>query len=471
MKKIPFFLLLSLIHLQLQASIKLPMILSDNMVLQQKSVVKLWGTSTTKKNITVRVSWTNTLFSCVTKPDGAWEISIFTPKGTFEKQSIIISDGTPLTLKNVLIGEVWLCAGQSNMAMTFSGYRNQPIANAKIEIEAAKEESGIRMFNVDKTASYAPTISAKGYWLLSNPKNLSSYSVVGYTYAQQLQKTLNCPIGIINSSFGGSTIEGWLNQSTVEKYMDYPYNANIPDSMSNLRPCVMFQGMIRPLRNYQIKGIVWYQGEGNVGRSATYAQKLQDLAYLWRFTFENPELPFYVVEIAPYLYESISEPAKIREAAFKATHNLENAGIVCTNDLVPSTEATCIHPPVKKPIGERLGNLSLLKTYRIDSIQGLSPEFDHLELHEDEVVLFFKNSYEGLQHEGIITGFEIGNSIHEFHLVNAEIGDNKSTIVIPLEKGTSVHSVRYCFKNYQVGNVKNSAGLPLFPFRTDDWTE
>ena len=142
MKKILSFLFLSLIHLQLNATIKLPMILSDNMVLQQKSVVKIWGTSTTKKNITVRVSWTNTLFSCKAKPDGSWELSLFTPKGTFEKQSIIISDGTPLTLKNVLIGEVWLCAGQSNMAMTFSGYRNQPIQNAKNEMEAAEEESG-----------------------------------------------------------------------------------------------------------------------------------------------------------------------------------------------------------------------------------------------------------------------------------------------------------------------------------------
>ena len=151
MKKIPFLLLLLLIRLQLHATIKLPMILSDNMVLQQKSVVKLWGTSTTKKNITVRVSWTNTLFSCKAKQDGSWELSLFTPKGTFEKQSIIISDGSPLTLKNVLIGEVWLCAGQSNMAMTYSGYRNQPIANAMNEMEAFNEESGIRMFNIEKT--------------------------------------------------------------------------------------------------------------------------------------------------------------------------------------------------------------------------------------------------------------------------------------------------------------------------------
>jgi len=471
MKIIPYFTLLLLFHLPLHAAIKLPTILSDDMVLQQKSVVKLWGTSTTKKNISVRVSWTNTLFSCASKPDGSWELSVFTPKGTFEKQSITISDGVPLTLKNILIGEVWLCAGQSNMAMTYSGYRNQPIDNAKEDMEDATEESGIRMFNVDKTASYTPTNSIKGRWLLSNPKNMSAFSVVGYTYAQQLQKTLNCPVGIINSSYGGSTIEGWLNQTTVQKYADYPVNVNIPDSLSHLRPCVMFQGMIRPLRNYQIKGVIWYQGEGNVGRSSTYAQKLQDLAYLWRFTFENVDLPLYVVEIAPYQYESISEPAKIREAAYIATQELENAGIVSTNDLVPSTEANCIHPSKKQPIGERLGNLSLLETYDYDTIQANSPSFNRLEIQYEQVILYFDNTYQGLQHDGVIIGFELGDTLHEFHPVSAKLGPEKNTIIIPLENGAGFQGLRYCFKNYQVGNVKNSAGLPLIPFRTDPWDE
>lgn len=471
MKKLSYLTLYLLFQWQLNAAIKLPSILSDDMVLQQKSVVKLWGTSSVKKNITVKASWTNTLFSCTTKTDGSWELSLFTPKGSFEKHSITISDGNAITLTNILIGEVWLCAGQSNMAMTYSGYRNQPIANAKEDLETANEDSGIRMFNVEKTASYSPATTVKGKWLNSNPKNASMFSVVGYTYAKQLQKTLNCPVGIINSSYGGSTIEGWLNQSTVQKYEDYPFNANIPDSLSHIRPCVMFQGMIRPIRNYQIKGFVWYQGEGNVGRSGTYSQKLQDLAYLWRFTFDNPDLPFYVVEIAPYLYESISEPAKVREAQFIATHTLKHSGLVSTNDLVPESEANCIHPSNKQPIGERLGNLSLLETYDYDTIQAKSPSFHHIEIQYDSVVLFFDNAYQGLQYEGNISGFELSDSMHVFHPVYAKMGKEKNTIIIPLENGASFHALRYCFKNYQVGNVKNSVGLPLIPFRTDLWIE
>ena len=454
-----------------RAAIVLPEVLSDNMVLQQNCVIKIWGTSSQKKNVTVRASWTTTSFSTNCKTDGTFEISIFTPKGSFEKHNISVSDGKALILKNILVGEVWFCAGQSNMAMTFSGYRNQPIANAKEEREKVKEESGIRMFNVEKTASYALNSPCKGKWLLSNQKNMAAFSAVGYFYALQIQKTLNVPIGIINSSYGGSTIEGWLNPSTVQKYADYTMNANIPDSLSQLRPCVMFHGMVRPYRNYQVKGFVWYQGEGNVGRSATYAQKLQDLAYLWRFTFENPELPIYVVEIAPHTYDDITGPAKIREAQFIATHALANAGIVSTNDLVPDSESTCIHPSIKQPIGERLGELALLETYHYDTIQAQSPSFNHIEIYYDSVIIFFDHAYQGLQHEGAIIGFELGDTLHEFHPVYAKIGQEKNTIIIPLENGASYHALRYCFKNYQVGNVKNSAGLPLIPFRTDQWNE
>jgi sialate O-acetylesterase len=229
--------------------------------------------------------------------------------------------------------------------------------------------------------------------------------------------------------------------------------------------------MIRPLRNYQIKGIVWYQGEGNVGRSSTYSQKLQDLAYLWRFTFDNADLPFYVVEIAPYTYESILEPAKIREAQFVAVNTLAHAGIVSTNDLVPETESTCIHPSNKRTIGERLGNLSLLETYDYDTIQAQSPSFNRIEVQKEQVILHFNNTYQGLQHDGTIVGFELGDTMHEFHPVYAQIGKDKNTIIIPLENGATFHAIRYCFKNYQVGNVKNSAGLPLTPFRTDHWNE
>ncbi|MFZ9586471.1 MAG: sialate O-acetylesterase [Crocinitomicaceae bacterium] len=472
MKPIVIFLLSFLATMPLIAEISLPEILGDHMVLQQNSVVKFWGTSSTKTTVSVRVSWTNTVFSCTPKPDGSWELSVFTPKGSFNKHNIIISDGVPITLKNILIGEVWFCSGQSNMAMTFTGYKKEPVANANEELIQANEESGIRMFNVEKYASYELIVPAKGDWLVSSSQNLANFSAVAYYYAVNLQKELQVPIGIINSSYGGSTIEGWLNQGNIQKYDDYPMNPDIPDSESYLRPNVMFQGMVRPFRNYTIKGIIWYQGESNVGRPTSYTQKLIDLVYLLRFTFDSNELPFYVVEIAPYRYEGITDPAKLREAQFKATQSLYYAGIISTNDLVPEAEANCIHPSNKKSVGERLANLALLETYQFDTIPAHSPHFTGMEIKGNSVVLSFDHTYDGLHIEGDeITGFEVGNEQHEFHPVQAKLGKEANTIEIQIGYRTPNPAVRYCFKNYQVGNVKNSAGLPLIPFRTDNWAE
>ena len=472
MRKIALFLLSSLASVQLIAAVSLPEILADNMVLQQNSVVKFWGTSSTKTTVSVRVSWTNTVFSCTPKTDGSWELSVFTPKGSFNKHNIIISDGVPITLKNILIGEVWFCAGQSNMAMTFTGYKKEPVANANEVISNANEESGIRMFNVEKFASYELIVPAKGDWLVSSPQNLPNFSAVAYYYAEHLKKELQVPIGIINSSFGGSTIEGWLNQSNIEKYDDYPMDQNISESDSHLRPNVMFQGMVRPFRNFTIKGTIWYQGESNVGRPSTYAQKLIDLVYLFRFTFDDKELPFYIVEIAPYRYESISNPAKIREAQFSATQSLYYAGIVSTNDLVPESEADCIHPSNKQSVGERLANLSLLETYEFDTIAAHSPHFTGMEIKGNAVILTFTDTYKGLNVEGEeIRGFELGDEQHEFHPIQAKLGKDPNTIEIQIGHKTPNPVIRYCFKNYQVGNVKNSAGLPLIPFRTDNWEE
>ena len=307
---------------------------------------------------------------------------------------------------------------------------------------------------------------------MSSSKNLSSFSAVGYYFALRLKRELNVPIGIINSSLGGSTIEGWLNQSNIAKYDDYPMNASIQDSISYLRPNVMFQGMVRPYRNFNIKGIVWYQGEGNVGRPSTYQQKLIDLAYLLRFTFDNEELPFYLVEIAPYRYESIVSPAQIREAQFAASQSLYFSGIVSTNDLVPVEEADRIHPSNKQSIGDRLANLSLLETYGFDTLEAHSPSFERMEMIGDTIVLHFKNTYKGFQNEGEeIAGFELGNEQHEFHPVRATFGKDQHSIVLIVGNQTSTPAIRYCFKNYQVGSVKNSSGLPLIPFRTDQWAE
>ncbi len=459
------------------SKISLPPILNDHMVLQQNSTVKLWGTSNLKKGITVKVSWSSTWFQTWTKPDGTWEIEIFTPAGSFQAHWLKISDANDVKeLKNVLIGEVWLCSGQSNMAMTFRGYKNQPIANAEQFIADANNTKGIRTFNVVKEASFTPKKVGEGNWLEASSVNLPQFTVVGYTFALELQKTLKVPVGLINSSYGGSTIEGWLNAATLEKISTTPIDKNIPDSLSYLRQTVFFQNMIRPMRQFKIKGVLWYQGEANSSEPAGYAQKLQDLIFLWRFTFSDTELPFYLVEIAPHTYAHPTAAAVLREAQSKVALSVPNCGIVSTSDLVAPELAGNIHPPLKQPIGQRLGNLALYQTYHhtLPTQQVYSPRFQRYEVRGQECIMYIDNAPDGFRTNPsapYFEGFEIAEAAFpgRFIAVQAALGPEPNTLVIslPINDFGTLSAIRYCFKNYAAATVFNSAGLPLFPFRTD----
>lgn len=452
-----------------RAIIILPDAISDNMVLQQKTNIKLWGGAKINANVKVTPSWLSLAFYCKADQNGKWQLFIPTPAASFQKHTITISDGKSITIKNVLVGEVWLCSGQSNMEMTLSGYTNQPISDADYFVANAKSESGIRMFNVIKSADIKSAKIGKGNWMESSPQNLPKFSATAYFFALRLNEILNMPIGIINASYGGSSIEGWLYPATVEKYNDFDFKKNIDDSMSWLRPYVMYQNMLKPFGNYVINGFTWYQGESNVGRYGSYAQKLQDLVYLWRYTFNNPTLPFYAVEIAPFNYGLGDDAAKLREAQLEGMQALNNTGLICTNDLVAESEATNIHPSQKKPIGDRLANLVLHDVYFCDSISANSPIISQVTITNDSIVLLFKNVYEGLQNQNEFVGLEVADSTRNFRPIKAILGLNRNTLIIKLEPGFLPVSVRYCFKNFQIGNIKNSEGLPLVPFRTDDW--
>ena len=453
----------------LNAKVVLPDMLSNNMVIQQNSTIKLWGTAKAKTSVKIKVSWSTVPYTCRSEKNGQWQISIQTNAASFQKHTITISDGKLITIQNVLIGEVWLCSGQSNMEMSFNGYKDQPIADANYYISNAKKESGIRMLNVVKSSSINSNSVGKGKWLESSPQNLPSFSATAYFFALRLQEQLKVPIGIINSSYGGSCIEGWLSPGNLERYTDFDAKQKIPDSMSWQRPNVMYQNMLKPYRDYVINGFVWYQGESNVGRYGTYAQKLQELIYLWRYTFNNADLPFYVVEIAPFLYGDLDPAAKLREAQFQGVNLMYNTGYVCTNDLVLESEATNIHPSQKKPIGDRLANLVLHDSYHFDTIHAYSPSIDQYCITNDSIVLYFKNSEQGFQFQQEFVGFEVADSTKSFISASASLGIDKNTLVIKMGNGYVPMAVRYCFKNFQLGNVKSTYGLPLVPFRTDDW--
>lgn len=462
-----FFLLLFISRTSF-CTVILPDIFSDNMVLQQKSTIKIWGIAKPNKHVIIKASWTEKEYKFKTKKDGRWIISIETPVASFEKQNITFCDGKTTTISNILIGEVWFCSGQSNMEMPLTGYKEQPIDKAEETIKSGDPENGIRMLKVKRNAQEVPVTYAEGTWMLSSSKNLENFSAVAYFYALELRQKLNVPIGIINSSWGGSSVEGWMSKNLVGSYSDYSSNQPFADNETYKKTSVMYNGMIQPYINYVIKGFIWYQGESNVGRYKTYGAKLKDMVSLWRMNWDLGDLPFYIVEIAPFNYENFDEASRLREQQFQASQQIKNCGIVNTNDLIRTDEIDIIHPSQKEPVGKRLANLALNQTYGIDTICAKSPNYKSYEIQDNQVILHFENVFDGFKPDSLYVGFEIAGNDQVFYPANAVLNSN-NTIALSSDQVLNPIAARYCFHNFAIGNIYNSCGLPLFGFRTYNW--
>jgi sialate O-acetylesterase len=463
LKKICFIILFSFSAFKAHSLVKLPAFFSDNCIFQQNSTIKIWGTGIPKKCVTIHFSWNKDEQTVKINENGKWEMTFQSPKASYTKHTITFDDGDILKLSNVLFGEVWLCSGQSNMEMPIKGFPNQPIALADSIVQYTSDiDSGIHFFTVKRNASNQPTEELNGKWLINSTKNVSNFSATAYFFALKLQKELNIPVGIINSSWGGSPIESWIPAAMNQQFSDYD-TTTIYNEPSKL-PARLYNGMIHPLKDYKIKGFVWYQGEANTDRYATYEQKLTGLIQQWRSDWNLGDLPFFLVEIAPYLYQNGLNAPRLRAAQFKASITNNTIGIVCTNDLVSATDSMNIHPPRKKEIGDRLANLALFNTYQNTSIQALSPTFSNSITQKDTLILTLNNVYDSILPMPKFTGFEIAGEDGVFYPAKAILSENKQQFYLTSEKVLFPLKVNYCFKNFQLGNVKNSAGLPLFPF-------
>lgn len=462
-KKLYFLLFLLICSFAAQATVKLPAFFSDNCIFQQNSTIKIWGTGIPKKCVTVGFSWNKDEQTVKINENGKWEITFQSPKASYTKHTITFDDGDILKLSNVLFGEVWLCSGQSNMEMPIKGFPNQPIALADSIIQnTADIDSGIHLFTVKRNASNQPTEELNGKWFINSAKNVSNFSATAYFFALKLQKELNIPVGIINASWGGTPIESWIPAAMNQQFSDY--DTTLIQNEPSKFPSRLYNGMINPLKSYKIKGFVWYQGEANTDRYATYEQKLTGLIQQWRSDWNLGVLPFLIVEIAPYKYQNGLNSARLRTAQFKTQQNNNTIGIVCTNDLVSATDSMNIHPPRKKEIGDRLANLALFNTYQNTSIQALSPTFSHSITQKDTLILTLNNVYDSILPMPEFSGFEIAGEDGVFYPAKAILSENKQQLYLTSEKVLFPLKVNYCFKNFQLGNVKNSAGLPLFPF-------
>lgn len=447
----------------------LPEIMSDNMVLQQNSKVNIWGKSDAGKQVTVKPSWSTTSVKVKADGKGNWIASISTPNGSFTPYSISISDGEEIVLKNVLIGEVWFASGQSNMEMPLNGFWYNPILHANETIALAGNNKGIRVAMIPKTPAMEPQETVPGIWKESTPENAQWFSATAYHFASTLYRTLNVPVGLIVSSWGGSRVEGWTNREILETYPDSDLSEKAINDMHPMhRPMLMYNGMIKPLVNYTIKGFIWYQGESNVGAHNVYAQRLANMVNLWRNDWKLGELPFYYVEIAPYNYggDGVSA-AYLREAQCKAQQIIPNSGMISTNDLVEDYEISNIHPRNKTDVGKRLGFLALAQTYGMKGIASRGPEYKSMEIKDGKIYLSFDNADEGFSRATGINGFEIAGDDRVFYPADVEFKDKQ--IVVSNKNITNPVAARYCFRNFQIGNLYNTRELPVVPFRTDNY--
>jgi sialate O-acetylesterase len=379
---------------------------------------------------------------------------------------VTISDGRPLKLKNVLVGEVWVCSGQSNMEMPMKGYHNQPVLGSA-EAIALGVHPNIRLFTVKQAADLKPQGDFSGTWKPAEPETVSEFSATAYFFGLMLHKALGVPVGLINASWGGTRIEPWISDSEVKTLPDMQYPEKKPgEDLSPQTPAVLFNAMINPMIGYGMRGAIWYQGESNRNEPQAYRKLLPGLVENWRSLWGLGEFPFYYAQIAPYDYGPTGlSSAYLREAQLQASAALPNIGMACLMDL---GEKSCIHPADKETGAKRLAYLALAQTYGLKGIACLSPVLKEMTVEGGLVKLTFDNAPMGLTSYGKeLSCFEVAGVNKRFFPAKAFLTWNGVTLMSPSVPAPT--AVRYAFKDFVVGDLFSIGGLPVTSFRTDDW--
>lgn len=451
----------------LLGQVKLPAIFGDNMVLQQQTNVAFWGKASPGATVKVMTSWNNKSYSASTDKSGNWKVKASTPVAG-GPYNVTISDGKPVTLKNVMIGEVWVCSGQSNMEMPMKGFKNQPVTGSN-EFISTSSNVQIRLITVPRIASLTATDDFKGTWKTCEPESVSEFSATAYFFGLLLNKTLKVPIGLICTAWGGTRIEPWINENGFKKFdwVKLPDKTQTPTGvLSPQTPTVLFNGMINPIAGYGIRGAIWYQGESNRNEPAQYQQLMPGLVENWRSVWGIGEFPFYFVQIAPFDYGPTGlNSAYLREAQLKASTAIANIGMACIMDC---GEKDIIHPANKKAAGDRLAYLALVKTYGKSGFAGEGPVLKEMKVEGSLIKLTFDNAVNGLQSLGKeLCCFEVAGANKRFFPAKAFITNAGITVFAP--SVAEPVAVRYAFKDFICGDLFNAEGLPASSFRTDTW--
>ncbi len=470
MKKNLFVFSLLFFSIQSFAHIRLPAVLSSNMVLQQQSSTTLWGWADPQEKITITTSWNNHTDSVIASSGARWKLKINTPVAG-GPYTITLKGANTIVLENIMIGEVWICSGQSNMEWS----SKQNVKQIVDELPNSNN-TNIRLFHIPKTTSTTPQDNVAGEWKVCSPESLKGFSAVGYFFGKKLQADLNVPVGLIGSSWGGTAAETWTPEEEVNK--DSELKKAAAELKSYLwwpeKPASTYNAMIYPLANFSIAGAIWYQGESNTLTAATYSKLFTSMIGAWRKAWQK-DFPFYYVQIAPFKYGNKNIGALLREQQSK-TLSYPNTGMVVITDLVDDVKD--IHPQNKRDVGIRLANLALAETYHQNKAAYKSPVFNRMEVNKNKVELYFDNAPNGFMIKDGKTATEFYIAGDDKVFLPADVKIEKNKIVVSHKQVQKPVAVRFAFGNTAISNLFSKEarpdgsvgpGLPVCPFRTDDW--
>ncbi len=486
------------------ARVTLPNHFTDNMVVQQKSTLKIRGTATPGSQVTLQTGWNKKGVSTTATADGKFLLTIDTPKagGPYE---MTFSDGEKTTLKNVLVGEVWMGSGQSNMEMPMAGWGK--ILNYEEEIRNANYPQ-IRLMQVKKQTSIKPqeqvTLNMGG-WQECTPEHVANFSALCYFYALNLWQELKVPIGVIDDDWGGTPAQSWVcaealgkvqgfetlagkimelnyDAEKITQYIDNDYAEKVKAAGNGPKPnkpfaithqnhaTVLYNAMIHPLIEFPIRGCIWYQGCSNVGGDRQHQALFQTLITDWRKRFKNPDMPFYFVQLANYLNPSDLQPisawALLRESQEDALC-LPNTGMACNIDL---GDAKDIHPKTKRELGRRLSAIALHKTYGKKKIAYTAPIYEGYTVKGREVHIHMSmpKGSEPLVQEENLKGFIMAGADGKWHVATGRTNGANEIIVTCPEVEIPI-AVRYGWADNPTCTLRTASNLHVAPFRTDRW--
>ena len=465
------------------ATLQVAQIFGDNMVLQQQKAVPIWGWVNPGAEVTVK-------FSGQTKhvqadANGKWLVKLDKLKASFIPQVLTVESGEAKTFTNILVGEVWLCSGQSNMEKPIGPKAGQkPVFNYEQEL-ANSYYPQIRLFNVKRGLAESPVKDVKpgsGWELCGSNSLVSNFSAAAYFFGREIHTNLNVPVGLVESSWGGTRIEPWTPPAGFKKF---PALAKLSEAkpagtnkIANTQPMAIYNAMIAPITGFALRGALWYQGESNcMGTNdddyPTYETKMEALVGGWREVWGEGDFPFYFVQIAPFKYHG-GKTVRVKSAETlpefwmlqsQAARRIKNTGMVVTTDLVDNLDD--IHPRNKQDVGHRLALLALDETYDRE-VESSGPVFRTAKFSGGQAILKFDHADGGLVAKGgqPLTWFTIAGADGKFVSAEAKIvGDTVAVSAPGIEKP---RAVRFAWAETAQPNLFNQAGLPAEPFRTDD---